>query len=184
MEEKAIPGIAPPDGRSALVLEAQSGNAEAFAELVEDCERTLYRMARTVLGNDQDCADAVQEAITKAWLKLGSLRDPAFFRTWLIRILLNECYKLSKRRKRPAPQTAAESVLGPGCLHDDLIDLRAALVALPEDQRVVVALHHVEEIPVAEIARLLRVPAGTVKSRLARARARLAESMRIKEERP
>ena len=184
MEEKAIPGIAPPDGRAALVLEAQGGDAEAFAELVEDCERTLYRMARTVLGRDQDCADAVQEAITKAWLKLGSLRDPAFFRTWLIRILLNECYKLGKRRKSTTPQADTNSFAGAGRLHDDLIALRAALAALPEDQRVVVVLHHVEELPVAEIARLLRVPAGTVKSRLARARARLAESMRIKEERP
>ncbi len=184
MEEKALPTIASQDSMTALVLEARGGDQEAFTTLVVDCERTLYRMARTVLGNDQDCADAVQEALSRAWLKLGSLRDPAFFRTWLIRILLNECYKLRKSRKRPATQPGDTGFAGAGRLHDDLMDLRAALAALPEDQRVVVALHHVEELPVAEIARLLRVPPGTVKSRLARARARLADSMRIKEARP
>ena len=69
-------------------------NRTDFILRVRGCERRLYRVARTMLRSDADCEDAVQEALLKAWSKLGSLREEQFFETWLIRILINECRKL------------------------------------------------------------------------------------------
>lgn len=178
MEEKLTSTPMAPHSLAALVLEAQKGDADAFTRLAEENQRTLFRVAYTVLGHDGECADAVQEALSKAWLKLGALREPGYFRTWLIRILLNECYRIKKRRKRMWEPVAACESRSAERLNDDIIDLKAAMTSLPEEQRLALALYHVEDMSVAEIAKLLRLPQGTVKSRLARARARLAESMK------
>jgi RNA polymerase sigma-70 factor, ECF subfamily len=158
-------------------------DANAFGLLVKDCERTLYRVSRTVLPSDQDCADAVQEALSLAWRRIGGLRELKYFRTWLIRILLNECYRLLRRRKRP--EAGAGGGVGwfvAEAPRDDAIDLRNALDALPENQRAAIILYHVEDLSVEEIARVMHIPCGTVKSRLARARVKLAALMRPEED--
>jgi DNA-directed RNA polymerase specialized sigma24 family protein len=157
-------------------------DANAFGLLVKDCERTLYRVSRTVLPNDQDCADAVQEALSLAWRHIGFLREPRYFRTWLIRILLNECYRLLRRKKRPEAGAGGVGWFVADAPCDEAIDLRNALDALPEDQRAAIILYHVEDLTVEEIARVMKVPSGTVKSRLARARVKLAALMRPEED--
>lgn len=150
-----------------------------FSRRALELERPLYRVARGVLRRPQDCADAVQEALLKAWAARASLRQPEYFKTWLTRILINEC-KTMLRRKHPLlplealPETAAEES---GCD----VDLERALYALPEKYRIVVVMHYREGYSVEEIAAVLRVPAGTVKARLSRARARLRQELRDEE---
>ena len=73
---------------------------QTFTDLVLDAEHTLYRVSKTILREDHDCEDAVQEAILKAYQKLDTLREERYFRTWLIRILINECYRI-RRTARP-----------------------------------------------------------------------------------
>jgi RNA polymerase sigma factor (sigma-70 family) len=182
MDEKSLFTIPVAESPSNLVSAACRGDTEAFALLVKGCERTLYRVSRTVLQNDQDCADAVQEALSRAWLRLKTLREPAYFRTWLTRILLNECYRQLKHGRRAA--MGMEPVHDRDCegARDDIIDLKDAMATLPAQHRSALMLYHVEDMSVEEIARVLNVPAGTVKSRLARARARLATQLRPKEE--
>jgi RNA polymerase sigma-70 factor (ECF subfamily) len=182
MVEKTLDSLPLADWQTGLVLAARRGDAEAFGQLAMDAERTLYRVSRTVLHNDQDCADAMQETLAKAWLRLETLREPRHFHTWLIRILLNECYRQLRRNKRKDTAMEPACRTEHGALGDDLIDLRDALAQLPHHHRVAIVLYHVEDLTVKEIARILRVPPGTVKSRLARARANLAACMGQKEE--
>lgn len=148
------------------------GDAQAFCRLALEYERTLYRVSRTVLHSDEDCADAVQEALLKAWRNVGTLRRPEYFRTWLVRITLNECYSLCRRYRGTAPLEAADRAAGSE--PDGEMDLRDAIFALPERLRVALVLVYVEGFTIEEAARALGVPQGTVKSRLSRARAKLA----------
>lgn len=152
---------------------AIAGDQQAFCRLALECERTLYRVSRTVLRSDEDCADAVQEALLKAWRNLGTLRRPEYFRTWLVRIVLNECYSLCRRYRFTAPLEAADQGVCQDA--DGALDLRAAIFALPERLRVAVVLVYVEGFSIEETARTLALPQGTVKSRLARGRAKLAK---------
>ncbi len=159
---------------------ATRGDAQAFGRLVHSCERTLYRVSRTVLRSDEDCADAVQEALLKAWRGVGSLRRPEYFRTWLVRIVLNECYTLCRRYRSVLPLQAADRAVSTDA--DATLDLRDAILALPERLRLAVVIVYVEGFCMEEAARALGVPVGTVKSRLSRARAKLAGRMQTEEQ--
>ena len=75
-------------------------NKEEFIQEVRSAEETLYRVALSILRNEPDAADAVQEALLRAYENLHTLRKKQYFKTWLVRILMNECYKIQKRQKR------------------------------------------------------------------------------------
>ena len=143
-----------------------------FTDEVKAAERSLYRVARSYLASDADAADAVQNALGKAWMKRGSLRDERFFRTWLTRIVINECVTLARHRKRFVPM-AEPPEPPPAPEEGELRDLRRAMAALPPVQRVTVTLFYLDGYTIAEIASMLRLPQGTVKNRLFRARKQL-----------
>ncbi len=134
-----------------------------FSGRVIACEKKLFRVAYLTLGGYPNCEDAVQEALMKAWEGRAALRDPQYFDTWLIRILINECRNLQRRAaSRP---TAA--------LPDDfpLPDppdpaLRDALMKLDEKYRAPLILHHLEGYPVRQTASMLRTTDGVVRWRL------------------
>ena len=136
-----------------------------FAARVLACERRLYRVARTLLRSDADCEDAVQEALLRAWARLDTLRSEAYFETWLIRILINQCKGFYRAKREHAPLT--EDI--PANTGADRAILEA-LQALPPKPRVALELHCVEGYSVAECARILGVPEGTVKWRLSQGR--------------
>ena len=140
-----------------------------FSKLALACERKLYRVARTILRSDVDCQDALQEAVFRAWSRRNTLREPRYFDTWLIRILINECRNIQRR----GMQQAAIEPPPPS----DSGELLGALMALDEKYRLVTELHYIEGYQVAEIAAMIRVPQGTVKWRLSRARALLKEAL-------
>ena len=148
---------------------------DTFAARVMTCERKLYRVARTMLRAEADCEDAVQEALTRAWRFRDSLRDERYFDTWLVRILINECRNLQRRRTPTVPLENADEVSRAPLT--DAGGLLAALAALTEKARIAMVLHYVEGYPVEEAARLLNVPAGTVKWRLHQGRKQLRERM-------
>lgn len=156
-------------------------NDHEFTMRVRALERKLYRIAHAILWNDADCADAIQEAVFKGWMKKTSLREANYFETWLIRILINECRNLMRRQKAmPLPlqeARAAEASPDPGLdLH-----LRAALMELPEKYRVPLLLHHFEGYSMQEIARMLNMPQALVKSRLYQARNALRKILKAGE---
>lgn len=147
---------------------------DAFVARVAACERKLYHVARTFLRSDADCEDAVQEALLRAWKNRDSLREPQFFDTWLVRILINECRNLHRRRPPTMPFEAAEAAPAPEVEGTAIL---AVLDGLSEKLRLSMVLHYVEGYPVEEIAKLLRIPAGTVKWRLHQGRRQLRERM-------
>lgn len=131
-----------------------------FSERVERARDKLFRIAYSILHNEQDCADALQEALLKAWQNLDKLREPQYFDTWLVRILINECKRIHLRRRRmPAPALIPD-------LPPEDIPLHDALKALDERYRLPILLHYIEGFTLEEIAYLLRIPSGTVKSRM------------------
>lgn len=143
-------------------------NDQEYMARVRALEGRLYRVAQAILWRDADCADAIQEAVFKGWLKKGRLREPAHLETWLIRILINQCRDMLRRRKRePLP------LLADAAREDDLCEdlhLRLALKQLPEKYRLPLLLHHLEGYPIRDIAKMLNIPEGSVAARLHRGR--------------
>lgn len=150
-----------------------------FIQRVRACERRLYRVARTMLPQECDCEDAVQEALLRAWDRRETLRQEAYFDTWLIRILINQC-KTFYRRRPPEPAELTEDIVQVPSEETPLLE---ALMALSRKQRVTLELHYIEGYSVAETARILRLPEGTVKWRLKRGRELLKESLNREEAR-
>ena len=142
-----------------------------FTDLVRERERSLYRIAYSYLHSDADAADAVQDALLRAWEKRASLRQPQYFGTWLTRILINRCKQMLRERR---PQYALQE--HHAISSDDGIEnleLSIALDHLDAKYRIPLLLFHLEGFSVKETAAILRLPQNTVKSRLARARQRL-----------
>ncbi|MDE5779550.1 MAG: sigma-70 family RNA polymerase sigma factor [Lachnospiraceae bacterium] len=150
-------------------------NKEEFAGVVLAATDSLYRVSHAVLRSDTDCEDAVQEAIAIAFEKLYTLKQDEYAKTWLTRILIHECYHIQKRRK----QTVCLQEDNPEFSYhqNDYLDLYQAVMGLSEQHRLVVILHHLEGYSVEEVAKMLRVPQGTVKSRLSRAREQLKKDL-------
>jgi RNA polymerase sigma-70 factor (ECF subfamily) len=161
-----------------------AGDRDAFGELFRRHRHRLWSVAIRVLGDREEAADAVQDAMVSAYRAAASFRGEAAVSTWLHRVVVNAC--LDRARKLNAhpvvpltaevasgldrPDTRADDQLAAGELRSAL---RAALATLPPDHRIALVLVDMEGYPVDEVARMLGIPSGTVKSRCARARARL-----------
>jgi RNA polymerase sigma-70 factor (ECF subfamily) len=143
-----------------------------FTRRILEAEPTLYRISKSILKNEYDCADAVQEAILKAFQKLNSLKEEKYFKTWLCRILMRECYRILGSRKNIIPfEEYAKTE--PSFEEQRDIGLYNAIMQLKEKHRIVVTLHYIEGFKVSEIAQMLKIPEGTVKSRISRAKSEL-----------
>ena len=177
----------------ALVRRARTGDAAAFGVLVDTRIDRCYRLAWSILSNDADAADATQDALLAAWRQLPRLRDAAAFDGWLNRIVANAA--LMARRHRLRLREVSVAPIHPGDMphepepppdlrartaFDDVVDNDAigrGFDRMRPQDRMILVLHHVEERPVAEIARSLGIPVGTVKSRLHAARSALEKAM-------
>lgn len=138
---------------------------EAFTRAILDMSDTLYRVAATQLRQRADQEDAVQECLRRAWEKRHRLREERYVQTWVIRILLNECHRMQRRMARTLP---AEDI--PAIHRDEGSELKDVLCLVEERYRTPILLHYIEGYGIAETAAMLRIPQGTVKSRLARGR--------------
>ena len=139
-------------------------------------EETLYRVAKSLLYNDADCADAIQEAIVKAFSKLHTLKEDTYAKTWLVKIVMNECYAIMRKEKRiislddyQMEDQASEQ--------DDYSELYEAIFKMPEPGKLCVTLYYLEGYSVKEVAQILDVTESAVKNRLLKARAVLKESL-------
>ena len=178
-----------PTGDVALIARARGGDAAAFDALVGGRLDRCYRLAWSILLNDADAADATQEAFVSAWRQLPRLRNPEAFDGWLNRIVANSArgfrrhrLRLREVQVRPVQPGRAEPGPEPTKSSDlDRIDnadaIGRAFDRLRDHERLILALHYVEERPVAEIARVLGIPVGTAKSRLHTARRALEQAM-------
>jgi RNA polymerase sigma-70 factor (ECF subfamily) len=171
--ELATPrGLAP-----TVVAQAASGDAMAFARIVEAHHDDMARVCFVICGDQDMAQDAVQAAWPIAWRKLSTLREPGNLRPWLVTIAANEV-RQAMRRQRRRPVVRIEVADVGSDLHDPSgraaqADLATALGRLSEDDRLVLALRHVSGFDSAEIGRVLGISASGVRSRLERAAARL-----------
>ncbi|MEP6696734.1 MAG: RNA polymerase sigma factor SigM [Pseudonocardiales bacterium] len=173
---------APHDASDLALLRAHAGgDADAFAELVRRHRDRLWAVALRTLGDREEAADALQDALLSAFRAAGDFRGDAAVTTWLHRIVVNAC--LDRVRRRQARPTVALPEAGPDepadrrdaiAEHEVHLAVEAALAALSPEHRAAVVLVDVQGYSVAETAAILDIPVGTVKSRCARARARLA----------
>lgn len=154
-------------------------NREKFTEEVLNAETSMYHIAKSILICESDCEDAVQEAILKAFTKLSSLREEKYFKTWLIRILINECYRKKRNQKKYVP--FEEYVVQLPAFTNDYSYLYQAVMKLKEPIRIVIVLHYIEGYSVDEVGKILKIPAGTVKSRLYSGRTLLKEELKDEE---
>jgi RNA polymerase sigma-70 factor, ECF subfamily len=165
-----------------LLAASRAGNGRAFGELAARHHGRLWAVAVGILHHPEDAADAVQEALVAAYRGADAYRGDAAVRTWLTRILINCCLdRLRRERGRVELGLDGAPSGHPGLRTGDLatelvtrLSVQDALQMLPAAQRVAVVLVDVQGWPVAEVAELLEIPVGTVKSRCARARVRLA----------
>lgn len=144
-----------------------------FVQEIDAHSGMLYRVAFTILRNDDACRDALQDAVLKAWEKRHTLRQERYFRTWITRILINTCYDAQKKRKRivyldelPEPVSSPPDP-----------SLQLALQSLPEKLRLPLVLFYSEGMSYDEIAQTLKLPQSTVRGRIHRAKAELRKEL-------
>lgn len=181
MEDAALDGIADQE----LLARHVAGDPDAFGELVRRHRDRLWAVALRTLGDREEAADAVQDALVSAFRAAHTFRGQSAVTTWLHRITVNACLdrarKAASRKTAPVDDTERleqllephESAEAPAERQDLHRELLAALATLPVEQRAALVLVDMQGYPVAEAAKALDVPVGTVKSRCARGRARL-----------
>ena len=166
------------DDRALLAAHA-AGDRAAFGLLVARHQERLWAVAVRTLGDRDEAADALQDALLSAYRAAGSYRGDARVTTWLHRIVVNACLDRVRRRAVratvPLPEQERADPRDALAARETALEVEAALAALPLDQRTAIVLVDVQGLPVAEAAAVLGVPTGTVKSRCSRGRARLAE---------
>jgi len=143
--------------------------AAAFARLADERIDRSYHLARAILGDATEAQDATHDAFVQAWRRWDTLREPARFEQWFDRILVNACRDRLRARSRQATDISVEVGLATGdhaARADDQTALDAAIATLSPDHQVVVALRYYRDLAIEDIASRLRIPSGTVQSRL------------------
>ncbi|AIQ77137.1 RNA polymerase [Paenibacillus odorifer] len=162
------------------IKKAQKGDHEAFTRLFRQLESQLYRLAKTILLKDEDCADALQETTLKVYKGLANLKQPKFFKTWVIRILINECNQLLRMRERTiaVAEIPEEPVVSYVHFEDSgNVDLQSFINQLDESLRLAIVLFYYDDLSIKQIADVLDISEGAVRARLHRARRLLSKQI-------
>ena len=157
-----------------LVKRSISGDADAFLELMEKNSLAMYKVARGILDNDEDAADAMQDTILTCFEKIHTLKNPEYFKTWMIRILINECNKIHRHYKNFSRAEELPEVPGQDMSIEEF-EFKEMLGMLDESYRIILVLYYVEGFRIADIASILNMNENTVKTRLVRARVQLKQ---------
>lgn len=180
-----------------LVAAAQSGDADSFSRLVDHYLTQVYRVCLGIVGNKEDAEDCAQETWIKVYRTIGAYQSNAAFFTWLYRIAVNTCYDMlrasGRRRTISLDQTGEDNdpilpePVDPNPLPDEVLErqerisaVREEIAALPEDHRHILILRDLTDVSYQDLAQLLDIAEGTVKSRLSRARRQLAQRLQAR----
>jgi RNA polymerase sigma-70 factor (ECF subfamily) len=160
-----------------LVQKAQAGDTEAFVRLLEIHHASMVKIARSYFSQQFDIDDILQDTAIACWINLPTLKKPQFFKTWLIRILINQCNAEIKKHPQTLPIEEAEKIgsqtYDPNCMDfDNVIEL------LDQKYRIVLTLYYNIGFNTSEIANILNIPTETVKTRMKRGREQLYKRLK------
>lgn len=147
-----------------------------FSGQIVSNQTAMFRLARTILRNNEDAEDAVQEAILSAYANLGSLREPEKFKSWILHILANKCYDACRKKRPTVDLSDVQEILpasGTDCTGK--LSLWQAVQQLPEDLCVVITLFYYEDFSIRQIGETLDLGTAAVKTRLFRGRGKLRD---------
>ncbi|WDH84770.1 sigma-70 family RNA polymerase sigma factor [Paenibacillus urinalis] len=169
-----------------LAAKSRDGDEEAFIERLHVDKHRMYSIAYSYMRNEADALDAVQETVSRVWAKRKTLRQPEYFTTWVIRILIRVCMDERKKRKRELPSGTEEmdistkvAVAGDPA---QKIDMENLVTALPPKYRMVIVLKYYRDLTITEIAELLDRPDGTIRTWLNKALKMMRVETQDKEE--
>lgn len=152
-----------------LVKRARSGDKEAFITLIEEQKQSMYKVAAGILRNDADAADAIQDTVLSSYENIKGLKEPRYFKTWLIRILINHCNRIIKERSKTVPLDEHPE-LEQRQEGSDMQEIQFMLKELDDQYRTVLVLYYLEGFNIKEISCILDMNENTVKTRLSRGR--------------
>lgn len=164
-----------------LIRKAQNGDKEAFISIINEHLQMMYKVAKTRLSSEEDIGDAIQETILSAYKSICVLKNTSYFKTWLIKILINKCNDIiSKNKKVIYVEDYYESIENEDLLEakvsiEENIVFNETLNSLDESYKIVIVLYYVSGFNTREISEILKEKEGTIKSRLSRARQKLKE---------
>ena len=152
----------------ATLLKAMHGDKAAFVTLMEDEKKKLYKITCCYLSNEEDRADAMQETILACYEKIGTLKNPKFFRTWLVRILINKCEDILRYNKKVQPEDKlCENEMS---YDKNLVEFWDLLNRIDSKYQTVLILYYVEGLSIKEISEVTGLNKSTVGTRLRRGR--------------
>ena len=161
----------------------KQGDEQTFSTLIESVKLKLYKTGMAILKNDDDTCDAIQETLMAAYQKFDTLENKEFFNTWIIRIMINKCYDIIRKNKKVTNinQKLMETADPYYEMYCDESEVEDILNKLDSDLKVVSILFYYDDLSIVEIAKILNIPEGTVKSRLSRARKSISEIYQLEE---
>ena len=164
-----------------LIKKAQNGDKEAFISIINEHLQMMYKVAKTRLTSEEDIGDAIQETILSAYKSICVLKNTSYFKTWLIKILINKCNDIILKNKKVIyVEDYYESIENEDLLEakvsiEENIVFNETLNSLDESYKTVIVLYYVSGFNTREISEILKEKEGTIKSRLSRARQKLKE---------
>ena len=167
-----------------LVEKAKKGDKEAFTELIMSLEKDLYKIARTRLQSEDDISDVFQETVINAFKSIKKLKNTEYFKTWLIKILINNCNSLYIKRKK-RKESFFEDIQEDNCLLDNNIEtingelnFDAMMKTLNYDERIALTLYYAEGYTNKEISEILKTNENTIKARISRAKIKIKKLLK------
>ncbi|RXI51865.1 RNA polymerase subunit sigma-70 [Clostridium tetani] len=165
-----------------LVKRAIRGTKDAFTSLIKQCKNELYKIAYIYTKNEDDALEAIDESIYKAYISINTLKNPEFFKTWIIRILINECITLLKKKNKIVLENN-NTKFEIQCNDDydskiEFEDLYKAINTLNDKQRTAIILKYFQDLKISEISDVMQISDNTVKSHIRRGILSLKKSLK------
>lgn len=155
-----------------LVEKAKNNDKRAFSELIIAIEKELYLIAKTKLKNDDDIGDAIQETIYKSYKNIKKLRDNSIFKTWIIKILMNECNNIIKKKSKYSISYEEKEMEKYLVANDksDNIEFEDLIKDLDNEEKIILTLYYCSKYTIKEISKISKINENTIKSKMARAK--------------
>ncbi len=163
---------------------ARKGDKEAFSKLIQGIKSKLYKTGMAILKNNDDVCDALQETLINSYKNIKKLNNPKYFNTWIIRIMINNCYEIIRKNKRVSEinEKMQQNMDNYYEIYCEKSDMENLLNKLDNELRLITVLYYYDDFSVKHIAKILNIPEGTVKSRLSRARKSIANIYKLNED--